>query len=64
MDELELIFNRVRQYYDWSDLDILDWLETPNRHFNFMPPYSFWERNLGYKVLKYIEDCIENKKDL
>lgn len=63
MTEIELIALRIQKYNNWSNLEILEWTETPNPELG-SSPINLVNRKLGYKVFKYLEDCFESNKEL
>lgn len=58
--ELELIIKRLNKTYNWNKPRIQQWLTTSNINFNFAKPLDFIEKNLGYKVLEFIENDEQN----
>lgn len=58
--ELELIIKHLNKTYNWDKTRIQQWLTTSNINFNFSKPLDFIEKNLGYKVLEFIENDEQN----
>lgn len=60
-DELTLIINRVSKHMSWSPEKVELWLKTPNPFLGNVSPINMVYIGRGYKVLKFIEDAIENQ---